>query len=62
LSVGLVIHKKVGDKVENGDSLATIHANSREKLETAKKRFLKAYTFIDTPVDKKPLIKGVVTE
>jgi pyrimidine-nucleoside phosphorylase len=52
----------VGDKVEKGDSLATIHANSREKLETAKKRFLKAYTFTDTPVDKKPLIKGVVTE
>jgi pyrimidine-nucleoside phosphorylase len=62
LSVGLVIHKKVGDKVEKGDSLATIHANSREKLETAKKRFLEAYTFTNTPVDKMPLIKGVVTE
>jgi pyrimidine-nucleoside phosphorylase len=62
LSVGLVIHKKVGDKVNKGESLATIHANSHEKLEAAKERFLKAYTFSDNSVDKKPLIKGIVTE
>ena len=35
LSVGLVLHKKVGDKVESGESLATIHASSREKAEEA---------------------------
>jgi pyrimidine-nucleoside phosphorylase len=60
LSVGLVIHKKVGDKVEKGESLATFQANSREKLAAAKERFLKAYTIEDTPVEKKPLIKGVI--
>jgi pyrimidine-nucleoside phosphorylase len=60
LSVGLVIHKKVGDKVEKGEPLATFHANSREKLAAAKERFLKAYTIDDTPVEKKPLIKGVI--
>jgi pyrimidine-nucleoside phosphorylase len=62
LSVGLVIHKKVGDKVEKGESLATIHANSLEKLEAAKERFLKAYTIDATPIQKKPLIKGIVTK
>jgi pyrimidine-nucleoside phosphorylase len=60
LSVGLVVHKKVGDRVEKGQSLATIHANSREKLAAAKERFLKAYTIDDTPIDKEPLIKGVI--
>jgi pyrimidine-nucleoside phosphorylase len=61
LSVGLVLHKKVGDSVKKGDSLATIHANSQEKLETAKERFLRAYTIDRNPVEKKPLIKGIVT-
>ena len=28
LSVGVILHKKVGDKVEKGESLATIHASS----------------------------------
>lgn len=29
LAVGIVLHKKVGDKVKVGESLATIHANSK---------------------------------
>lgn len=62
LSVGLVLHKKVNDRVKKGESLATIHANSREKLETAKERFLKAYVIGESPVEKKPLIRGIVTE
>ena len=61
LSVGLVLHKKVGDYVKQGDSLATIHANDREKLNAAKERFLNAYTINDTPVTKKLLIRGIVT-
>ena len=61
LSVGLVLHKKVGDYVKQGESLATIHANDREKLNAAKERFLNAYTINDTPVTKKLLIRGIVT-
>lgn len=61
LSVGLVLHKKVGDYVKQGESLATIHANDREKLSAAKERFLNAYTINDAPVAKKLLIKGIVT-
>lgn len=62
LSVGLVLHKKTGDAVVKGESLATVHANDREKLEQAKARFLKAYTINASPVEKKPLIKGIVIE
>ncbi len=50
LSVGLVLHKKVGDAVKEGESLATIYANDLEKLEVARQRFLKAYTICETPV------------
>ncbi len=60
LSVGLILHKKKGDYVKKGESLATIHANDLDKLETAKKRFLAAYTFTDTAFKPEPLIRGVV--
>lgn len=62
LSVGLILHKKVGDYVEAGQSLAAIHANDRQKLVTAKERFLKAYHMTEKKVNRKPLIKGQVTE
>lgn len=62
LSVGLVLHKKVGDAVRKGDSLATIYANDQAKLNAARERFLQAYTFDGNPVEKKPLIKGIVIE
>lgn len=44
LSVGIVLHKKVGDSVKEGEPLAQIHANDRKKLEAARERFLNAYT------------------
>ena len=60
LSVGLILHKKVGDYVKKGESLATIHANDREKLETAKERFLKAYAYIGQPVERTSFIKDII--
>lgn len=62
LSVGLVLHKKVGDSVKKGESLATIYANDQKKLAAAKERFLGAYTIAYEAVAKKPLIKGIVRE
>ena len=61
LSVGLVLHKKVGDYVKKGESLATIHANDKEKLETAKERFLKAYSYTGQPIERSSLIKGIIS-
>lgn len=62
LSVGLVLNKKVGDFVRAGEKLAVIYANDSEKLRSAKERFLKAYSFSETPVEKKKLIKGIVIQ
>ena len=42
LSVGLILHKKVGDFVRKGEPMATIFANDPEKKEAAEKRFLAA--------------------
>ncbi len=62
LSVGLVLHKKVGDQVKTGESLATIYANEHEKAESARERFLNAYHFSKEPVRSAGLIKGIVRE
>ncbi|MCM1122963.1 MAG: pyrimidine-nucleoside phosphorylase [Eubacterium sp.] len=62
LSVGLVLHKKVGDPVKAGEPLATIYANSRDKLAAARERFLGAYHISSQPVAKRELIREIVQE
>lgn len=60
LGVGLVLHKKVGDYVDIGDSLATIYANDKDKLQAAKERFNKTYSFTNEKKEKPKFIKGIV--
>ena len=60
LSVGLVLHKKVGDCVQKGESLAAIHANDPEKLRQAKERFCSTYHFSEEPVERPAFIKAVI--
>lgn len=60
LSVGVYMHKKVGDKVSAGDSLATIHASSMEKAEEAAALLRKSYDIVPYSVDKPKFIKDIV--
>ena len=39
-----------------------MHLNKEEKFESAKERFINAYTIVDEKVTPKKLIYGVVTE
>lgn len=61
LSVGFIVHKKIGDKVEKGSPIATIYGNSRDQVEQATKRFLNAYTFSKEVVEKVKFIKEIVS-
>jgi pyrimidine-nucleoside phosphorylase len=54
-AVGIVIHKKVGDKVATGEPLFTIHANDESKLAEARQMTLTAHFFSDTAVPPLPL-------
>jgi len=54
-AVGFVIHHKVGDKVQAGEPLFTIHANDEAKLEDAREAVLAAHQFSDHEVEKLPL-------
>ncbi len=60
LSVGIILEKKVGDKVKKGDVLAWIHANDEEKLKTAEELLSKAYRIEEREVEKPRLILGIV--
>lgn len=60
LSVGIVLNKKVGDKVCKGELLATVHSNDETKTKLCIERLLKAYSFSDLPVEKSDIIKTVI--
>ncbi len=60
LSVGIVLQKKVGDQVKEGESLAVIHANDPEKAKIAKERFLKAYAIGESAPKERPLIFRII--
>jgi pyrimidine-nucleoside phosphorylase len=59
-AVGVVLQAKVGDQVEKGEPLLTIHANDEGKLSGARQRLLAAYDWSDEPVEAPPLIHEIV--
>lgn len=60
LAVGLVLHKKVGDKVEEGESILTIYSN-RENVEDVKQKLYDNIFIADTATAP-TLIHTVITE
>ncbi len=54
-AVGFVIHHKVGDRVEQGQPLFTIHANSVAKADEARRRVAAAHVISEKPVPPLPL-------
>jgi pyrimidine-nucleoside phosphorylase len=59
-AVGLVIHHKVGDRVQKGEPLFTVHANDPAKLEAARARALAAHKFSVKTVKPLPLFYKVL--
>lgn len=62
LAAGIVLEKKVGEYVNEGEVLATMYLNKEDKLESAIERFVNAYTIVDKKVEPKKLVYGVVTK
>jgi pyrimidine-nucleoside phosphorylase len=61
-SVGVIVHYKVGDLVQKGAPLFTVHANDAGKLAVARERVLAAHTFSDSPVNRLPLFYRRIAE
>jgi len=60
LSVGVVLHNKVGDAIEVGESLGTIHAANMEKAEEAANLLRACFEISPEPVEKQKFIKAIV--
>ena len=59
-AVGVVLNKKIGERVRTGETLCTIHAQSQEALERAEARLLGAYSWQGEPVDFSPSAYRIV--
>ena len=55
LAVGLVLHKKVGDRVKKGEPLVTLHSNT-ENIEHIKQKLYESIQISPTPVEPLTLI------
>ncbi|MFY9950539.1 MAG: thymidine phosphorylase, partial [Candidatus Sulfotelmatobacter sp.] len=60
-TVGIVLHKKVGDAVSIGEPLATVHYNDEALADRARELLVKSYKITGLPVqEKRPLIHRVI--
>lgn len=61
LAVGLVLHKKVGDQVAQGESIMTIHANT-ENVEDVLEKIYAHFHISSEKVEAPKLIEAIITE
>jgi pyrimidine-nucleoside phosphorylase len=60
-AVGLQFHKRIGDRVEKGETLATVHYNGDARLAEAKALIAENYFVAhEAPRQKRPLIRRVL--
>jgi pyrimidine-nucleoside phosphorylase len=60
-AVGIIVHKKVGDRVSAGDSLCTVYYNSAERLTNAMPLIEQSYTIQATaPPQARPLVHHII--
>ncbi len=58
--VGVELYHKVGDQVEKGNALFTIHANHENQVKSVQDFILKGFSWSKSPVDRLPLFYGVI--
>ena len=60
-AVGIVVHKKIGDRVAEGEALCTIHCHSEASAERARKMIAQSYQISASPPAHRPsLIHRVI--
>ena len=61
LSVGIVLKKKVGSKIDISEDLVEVYYNNLEKLKEAKKKLLSSFTIGNKKPEKLPLILATIS-
>ena len=60
--VGIILTKMISDTVKKGETLALIHANSKEKAVLASGLVKNAYQIAKEPAKKAPMVKCIIRE
>ncbi|MBR2780422.1 MAG: thymidine phosphorylase, partial [Eubacteriaceae bacterium] len=60
LSAGLIVYRKVGDRVRKGDAIATVYSSDEKKLESAAAKLLDAYEFSQEETEPLRLIHEII--
>jgi pyrimidine-nucleoside phosphorylase len=60
LSAGILVCKKVGDEVAEGDTLAIFYGNDEAKIDAAMKEAAEAFKIGNTPIKPPTLIKEII--
>ena len=59
-TAGIMLHKKSGDSVRVGDTLATLYTNTDKEIDTAERIFLSSLSYSDKKPETKPLIYKII--
>ena len=59
-AVGIVLHKKVGDRVNIGEPIATIHYNDESRGERARQLISESCQIREIAPERRPLIHKVI--
>lgn len=62
LGAGIVLKKKIGDKVRENEVIAELHTNNNALIEEARDIFTEAIKINNAPIEKQKLIKCIVTK
>ncbi len=54
--VGITLHKKLGDRVETGDALATVHYSKQDLWDSHRDKLTGAWAIEDEPEEPRPLV------
>lgn len=60
LSVGILLHKKNGDSVKDGETLAVIYGNDKEKMNLAAGKVFHAYEISQEKAEKLPVVREYI--
>ena len=60
MQVGIIVNKKIGDKVNKGDILGYVHANDEQKGIKAVEELENTYKFSEEEIEKPEVILGII--
>ncbi len=60
MSAGIVLNKKTGDRVEKGETLATLYSCNEKSFNSSKEKFLSALEFSEKPIKEEPLVISII--